>query len=118
VDDRITGPLPGSGFAIVSRSGGLGLGIWRRKVDERWSLRTLTAQKVDLPYTNLGFAYMVDADLYRVRFPYWLLILFSFMLTTGPWKRQLPRRFTLRTLLIAMTLLAIVLGLAVYALRK
>ena len=32
-----------------------------------------------------------------------------------PWSLNLPNRFTLRTLLIAMTLVAVVLGLAVWA---
>jgi hypothetical protein len=117
-NDRMSGPLPGSGFAIVSRSGGMGIGIWRREVDEGWSLHTSPPQKVDLPYTNLAFAeYMVDADMYRVRLWYWCLILISVVLVTAPWIRRIEWRFSLRTLLIATTLVAVGLGLVVWSLR-
>jgi hypothetical protein len=118
VNDRISGPLPGSGFAIVSRSGGLGIGIWRREVDEGWSHQALPPQRIDLPYTDLGFAeYMVDSDLYRFRLQYWFLILTAFAFATAPWIRRIEWRFSLRTLLIVTTLVAVALGWAVYLVR-
>jgi hypothetical protein len=46
----------------------------------------------------------------RVVVPYWLLVVSVSMLATAPWFRW---RFGLRTLLIATTLVAIVLGLIV-----
>src|SRR4051812_6330714 len=46
--------------------------------------------------------------------PYWLLVLLSTLLTTAPWIRW-SKRFTLRTLLIATTLVAVILGAIVYA---
>lgn len=47
--------------------------------------------------------------------PCWFPTLVSVALATAPWLRW---RFSLRTLLIATTLLAVVLGLAIYAARK
>jgi hypothetical protein len=47
-------------------------------------------------------------------FPHWFSILLIAVLTAAPW---IGRRFSLRTLLIAMTLVAVGLGLIVYAMR-
>jgi hypothetical protein len=49
--------------------------------------------------------------------PHWLLILISATFAVLPWIRQLQYRFSLRTLLMATTLVAVVLGLAVWAAR-
>jgi hypothetical protein len=48
--------------------------------------------------------------------PLWFLVFFSVSLAGLPWIHW-PRRFTLRTLLIATTLVAVVLGLIVVVLR-
>jgi hypothetical protein len=50
--------------------------------------------------------------------PYWPLVLLFAAMAVAPWKRQLKFRFSLRTLLIATMLVAVVLGLAVYAARQ
>ena len=53
----------------------------------------------------------------RVTFvPYWFPVLISAACTALPWIRW-SRRFSLRTLLIATTLIAVVLGAVVYAMR-
>jgi hypothetical protein len=53
----------------------------------------------------------VDQDMSTIVFaPYWFFLLFTLTLTAIPW---LPWRFSLRTLLIAMTLIAVVLGVIV-----
>jgi hypothetical protein len=52
---------------------------------------------------------------YELSIPYWLLVLTLSSFSAIPW---LKWRFSLRTLLIAMTLVAVGLGLAVYALRN
>jgi len=49
--------------------------------------------------------------------PYWFVVLAALTFTVGPWTRQLHFRFTLRTLLIVTTIVAIVLGLIVWATR-
>ena len=46
--------------------------------------------------------------------PYWMLVLLSVAIASAPW---LPWRFTLRTLLIATTLVALVLGMIVWLSR-
>jgi hypothetical protein len=47
--------------------------------------------------------------------PLWPLVLGAWLLATLPW---LPQRFSLRTLLFATTLIAVVLGVIVYATRQ
>jgi hypothetical protein len=46
--------------------------------------------------------------------PHWFLFGLSVMFAFCPW---LPARFSLRTLLIGMTLVAVMLGLAIWATR-
>ena len=62
----------------------------------------------------LGFLSDWHSDLWYVQTPYWFLVALGVILAAAPW---LPRRFTLRTLLIATTLVAVLLGLIVYAVR-
>jgi hypothetical protein len=45
-------------------------------------------------------------------------LMVGFILAILPWFRWLPSRFSLYTLLISMTLIAVGLGLAAYAFRK
>src|SRR5262249_46214756 len=54
-----------------------------------------------------------------VTVPFWFVTLLSALLDGLPWLSSLPRssRFSLRTLLIATTLVAVVLGLIVWAAR-
>jgi hypothetical protein len=61
-----------------------------------------------------GFLFMRDSSEFAVGMPHWLPIFLSAALAAIPWIRW---RFTLRTLLIATTLVAVVLGLIVWALR-
>ena len=111
--DGITSPLPGSGLLIMSRSGGLGVAIHRAEWDFGWSLFTLRPREVKLPYhTALGFVeYMADAQVYRVRLPYWCIIPILVAFAAAPWMQM---RFSLRTLLVATTLISVVLGLVVW----
>jgi hypothetical protein len=62
---------------------------------------------------HLDFQFNSIRDLY-FRAPGWFLSLSTVVLAALPW---LPRRFSLRTLLIATTLVAAGLGLIVYAAR-
>jgi hypothetical protein len=64
--------------------------------------------------TTFGFAWLSSATSISVTVPHWLLISANFAIAFLPW---LPWRFSLRTLLIATTLLAVVLGLIVAVLR-
>jgi hypothetical protein len=50
--------------------------------------------------------------------PIWLVLVTIASIGTIPWLRQLPYQFSLRSLLIAMTLVAVGLGWAIYVLRN
>jgi hypothetical protein len=64
-----------------------------------------------------GFAFdWWSPSLWMVKAPHLFLMLFPAAMAMGPWIRW-SRRFTLRTLLIATTLVAVVLGAIVYAVR-
>jgi hypothetical protein len=65
----------------------------------------------------LGFAYDSEPDRFSIHVPFWFLALALTAVAAAPWIRW-SRRFTLRTLLIATTLVAVALGLAVLATRK
>ncbi len=63
----------------------------------------------------LGFAWKVFGNGWQVAVALWLPALISGVIAVAPWTRQLYWRFSLRTLLIATTLVAVVLGLIVWA---
>jgi hypothetical protein len=61
-----------------------------------------------------GFGASSTAKSTFVVFPFWLAVVCSAAFAVAPWYRLIPYRFTLRTLLIATTLVAVVLGLIVW----
>jgi hypothetical protein len=63
---------------------------------------------------QMGFNIYVNAGDREVTVPHWFLAMLTALVAAISW---LPWRFSLRTLLIIMTLVAVGLGLAVYALR-
>ncbi len=65
------------------------------------------------PLSWLGFRWHFKASLVVIVFPYWFLVLVPAAFTAIPWIHW-KRRFSLRTLLIATTLIAGVLGLFVW----
>lgn len=67
--------------------------------------------------SRTGFYLEHDYRRTVVQLPYWFLTLLFTATATLPWMRQLPRRFSLRTLLLATTLIALVLGAVVFAAR-
>jgi hypothetical protein len=64
-----------------------------------------------------SFALNANANFTSFRFPIWVLVLLAAAIGTTSWLR-FSCRFSLRRLLIATTLVAVVLGLAVYTARK
>ena len=65
----------------------------------------------------IGFyAAWPSASEWVVQVPHWFLVLIFAALAAAPWIRW-SKRFTLRTLLIATTLIAVVLGAIAYAVR-
>ncbi len=64
-------------------------------------------------YANdlLGFYFKRDPTSLRVDIPYWFGVLIATGIAAAPWLSLWSKRFSLRTLLIATTLVAIGLGL-------
>ena len=76
--------------------------------DSRWTI-------IYAANHNLGFGYLANPNSAAVRIPMWALLFLSIAASAAPW---LPfKRFSLRTLLIATTLVAVVLGLFVWLSR-
>jgi hypothetical protein len=64
-----------------------------------------------------GFDILREPCVTRIRGPHWFPVLIFAALTAAPWLRG-SRKFSLRTLLIATTLVAVVLGLVAWAARQ
>jgi hypothetical protein len=75
------------------------------------------ALKVEImpPKSHAGFCLIRGRNDFGLFTPYWFLALVVFVSAALPWVRILRLRFTIRTLLIATTLLAAILGAIVYA---
>ena len=73
----------------------------------------------DVSSSPLGFSWEVargaDGGSHTLAMPYWFLALMFTTFAAFPWLRG---RFSLRTLLIATTLVAVLLGLAIYVTRR
>jgi hypothetical protein len=85
---------------------------------DRWLWSTIRADEVVLD-ENVDFrtfALRRDTDGGYLNVPHWFLLLVVLLSAVASWTFRW--RFTLRTLLIATTLVAVVLGLAVYAAGK
>jgi hypothetical protein len=66
-----------------------------------------------LSYVGIRWQNLPPLNLFAIR--YWSAVTLSAALAILPWLSWLRWRFSLRTLLIATTLIAVVLGLVVYA---
>jgi hypothetical protein len=60
---------------------------------------------------------MLTQSTSAIYIPCWPLVLVSVLLAGVPWRKTFVRRFSLRTLLIATTLVAVVLGAVVWSTR-
>jgi hypothetical protein len=111
-------------YELISVAGGVEYTTSEVLNPTRWSyvsaFADTTPSILDAKYSFWGFKYdppnptslnTLPAEYFV---PGWSLILASAVLAAIPW----IRRFSLRTLLIAMTLIAVVLGLIVYAARQ
>ena len=80
-----------------------------------WQVRGKRPNGTDSPGGVLGFYFVTTPQNVRIlHFPIWLPVVVAVTFAVVPW---LPWRFSLRTLLIATTLVAVALGLIVYAVR-
>jgi hypothetical protein len=66
------------------------------------------------PATIAGFGLHTDQSKIMVLIPDWFLVFACIGFAALAWLRHLPSRFSLRALLIATTLVAVVLGLIVW----
>jgi hypothetical protein len=124
--DTLWGPATNNGqIAIVSIQGQLFLGnnyagrypSWSRQsgiLYSKWrSIWTVLFPRRDV----FGFALVADSNNLGITIPYWLAVLSTATVGCLPWARW-SKRFSLRTLLMATTIFAVVLGMAVYGIRK
>ena len=115
--DKLEGPIGSQrAFGIESFPGHLDFFVWRF-IDQpqpwsrhTYSLSELPEQGIVLPQICLGFYSWDQQDYFGIRLPYWFLSVAAAILVPAPWLRW---RFSLRILLIATTLIAVVLGLIV-----
>ena len=130
-DNRMTYPGPSWSWIIEASSyrgkltwmGGL---LVTKNVVWTWSNPPeIKDGSVRPPPTVLGFRYKETAaktsqrpSEYIFVVPYYFPFFLTSSLSLAPWLRYVPRRFSLRTLLITTTLVAVVLGIAVYAATK
>jgi hypothetical protein len=80
-----------------------------------FALKRSPAQVSRLPeYEFAGFQTVNQSGRLAIQMPLWFPVLLTTVLAALPWCRW-SKRFSLRTLLIATTLVALALGLVVYA---
>jgi hypothetical protein len=68
-------------------------------------------------YSFLGIRWVSVTNYYEMDLPFWLPTMAVVVALSAPWIRW-SKRFSLRTLLIVTTLVAVLLGLIVYLARK
>ena len=78
-----------------------------------WDWEERPVNELDQSYrmTRLGFFYQRRPHRFWLVVPYWFPVVISAELATAPWIHR-SRRFSLRTLLVATTLVAIALAIA------
>jgi Na+/melibiose symporter-like transporter len=78
-----------------------------------------SAGPADSFYDNdvLGFYFKRETTSLRLDIPYWFIALLVMAIAASPWLPWWSKRFSLRTLLIATTLVAVVLGVIVWLSR-
>src|SRR2546423_33436 len=73
------------------------------------------ANRISQKYENkLGFGIWQKSGRTIYIVPHWFPVLLLATFAVAPWYRRIPHQFSLRTLLIATTLVAVVLGLLVW----
>ena len=85
--------------------------LWKVNTAERTSFAMPVTPAIGLPN---GFCVKQFTSAIGVSAPYWFLFVSTASLAVAPWIR---RSFSLRTFLIAITLIAVVLGLVVWCTR-
>jgi hypothetical protein len=110
------------GFGGNSLNGWLKLSTFSVGKDDPWRWVREPKRKAMVTYgtffeakqNRFGFGWHQIKSTYAVMMPHWFPLLLAAMVAAIPW---VSWRFTLRTLLIATTLVAVVLGVVVYVTR-
>ena len=102
----------------ISQVGTLNCLISENTMLPGWRWHSIILTKCDEPGNTKPTRWMwIVADKHvQLGFPYWLPVILSATVATLPWIRP-TKRFSLRTLLIAITLIAVVLGVEVSMMR-
>jgi hypothetical protein len=109
--DALHVPLVGNHALIVASCRGQMTWTATPDIPLAWQTATIAAGD-DWYRAPWGLSYPSGANLFELALPHWFSATVCGVISVLPW---LPRRFSLRTLLIATTLVAVVLGLAVWA---
>jgi hypothetical protein len=128
-NDTINSPTRGDHFFVAqSIRGYLDIGIaqtsdWTFR--QGWILASLPLEKVSPPTfvketgeTNLsriGWGWSFSANGFGVLLPHWVFPVLSAIIAAAPW--FWPKQFTLRALLIAVTLISVLFGLVMWTSR-
>jgi hypothetical protein len=108
--DRLGGPISSTRIILIASINGHVLVNWPfHDWGYVWNMRSTSLNSKD------AWPYFVDCDFRQLpdgfAMPQWFPVLVTLFLTASPWTLS---RFSLRTLLVATTLLAVVLGLIVW----
>jgi hypothetical protein len=126
ISDDLVIPLPGSwSVGVGTGPGSCGMGISTQSPNRfEWNTIDVDVLRPVVPaeylkyYTGIwGCFDYVDTISPLVIVPDWFLIGVAIALSAAPWIRW-PNRFSLRTLLVATTLVAAVLGLIVWSINR
>ena len=102
---------------IGSREGAIGMISWPRAVvpvgQTGWIPISRSVKETASPAQGPSWRFSSNQNQLWIVCPHWFLGLAATTLTIAPWLSRLRWRFSTRTLLIATTLVAIVLGLIV-----
>jgi hypothetical protein len=113
--DLLVGPWYwGGSFNFASMQGQVGLAVMPAATLSFGVVRDTSGTLFVNPEycSRLGFRHSKNAVSHKIVIPYWSLVCTTLPLTFVPWIRT---RFSLRTILIGMTLVAVALGLVVVA---
>jgi hypothetical protein len=113
-EDGLSGPLPNKQAFHIKSSYGLMMIAIVSATNRTWQFETIESA---LPDSNLlhlssdsGFGFIDATPDYVVTFPQWLTVAMLGVIGAIPW---LQKSFSLRTLLIATTMVAVGLGIVV-----
>ena len=95
-------------FGVLSDNGGVRLWVGTSPQINGWAFRS---DRVSFDRSPKLY-YFANQDFAEIAIPYWLLLMMPLAISAVTW---LPWRFSLRTLLIATTLVAVLLGIVIWA---